>query len=263
MTKLNKWVAKHQRLAWILFSAIEILVYAPLLYELGCPIGAIVLIALLLVSFNYLFVKSAILVLLKKPMEALTVHGDPEPLLHITEELVTFKLSEADHQVMQINYCVALRETGELQKAHDILTSINIDKCSGMPPVNKATYYNNLADIFNLLGDEAQAEIWQLKMLQIYHDMPENKFKSGLKHSMLLVSAENCIRHGDYSQAMLWLNQTEPTDLSKKTAIALLRAQLSLKTDDIEAAKRELNEIVRIGNKLYAVKIAEKMLSEL
>lgn len=263
MLPLNKWVAEHKMLALVLFSGIEIFVYSFFFYKLDFPLWSIILIDLLLIFINYMFVHSTQNVLLKKPLEALSKHGDPEPLFYATQELLTFKNTQSDRQLLLLNHCAALRELGELQKVQDILKAINIDKLSGTLPITKAVYYNNLSDIYGLMGDSSQAEIWYLKMMQIYRDMPENKFKKVFQNTAFIATAESYFRKGDDDQAVSMLKQIQTDDLSLKAEIALLYAKISLKQNDLACAKANLQYILDNGNRLYAVTIAQKMLDQL
>lgn len=263
MLAFYKWVTKHKTLAMWLFSAIEIFIYASLLYSIHCPMWAIYLVALVLMIINYMFAYSAQQLLLKKPLETLSRSGDPDPLFFITEELLTFKSSETNRELLLINHCVALRERGELQRVHDILTGINIDKHAGTPPYIKAVYYNNLADILDLLGDSAQADIWYAKMMQIYTDMPENRFKRALKNTVLLSSAEHCLRQGECNQALQLLRSVEHDGLQRSISVALLCARASLQMSERESARQHLQYIIANGNRLYAVTIAQELLNNL
>ena len=247
----------------ILFCLLVIPAYSWAFYTLSFPIWSIILINLIFVFINYIFIESIDTYLLKKPLEALSSHGHPEPLYFITRELLPFKRSEAQRQILLINHCVAMRELGALAEVRDTLMATNIDKVAGTLPMTKVVYYNNLSDIFSLLGDNAQAEIWYSKMMQIFNDMPENKFKKSLEQTVAMATAGNHFIKGEYSEALNILNQTKPDSLYSKVNAALIYAQINLKLNNIEEAKDKLNYIVANGNKLYAVKLAKEMLEKL
>lgn len=264
MTFFNKWVAKHKRLAWILFSLLEGIVCVGVLKRFGCPFWGLYLLVIFLVCFNFLFVHSAKGRLLKKPLLELTKNGDPKPLLDATQELLSFPNNALERQLFLIDHCVALREMGELQKVCDILSEIDIEQMPAVLTPVKVIYYNNLSDIWDLLGDSVRAETQHLRMLQIYEEMPENKKKRDLKHTVLLSSAESCFRNGEDSRALLLLEQIEkPEPLSKKVAVILLRAKLLVRANMLDEAKQGLREVIEIGNRLYAVQIAKRMLEDL
>lgn len=263
MTAINKWIAKHKTLTWVLLSVAEILGYTSWLLELGWPKWSIILVDVGLILLNYLFASTAPTQLQRKPLLALTKDGDPDPLLAITQELLTYRYPEAYRQTLLINYCVALRERGELEKMHGILQSINIDKSPQTPPWVKVVYYNNLSDACTLRGDDAQAQIWYEKMMQIYRDMPENRIKKSLENASLLAQAENSFRCDDYSSALRLINTIKPEKLTEKMSVALLRAQIEIKQNNTEAARQSLHYVIAAGNKLYAVKLAQALLDEL
>lgn len=263
MSAFQKWVAMHKTPAFCLISAVEIVAYGSLLYLLSCPIWGLVLMAGFLLCFNYLFVHVAHAVVLKKPLDALSCQGDPEPLLHITAQLLTAKHHEADRQALLINHCVALRELGELQRAMELLSGLNIDKSAGAAPAIKVIYYHNLADLCDLLGDAAGAEIWLNKSLQIYNDMPDNKLKRGLKDVITLTTAEQLISQGQGDEAARLLQQLPTDQLTVRVSAALLRARICLLQNDRKTALLNLRDVVRCGNKLYAVRQAQQRIQEL
>ena len=263
MTAINKWIAKHKTLTWVLLSVAEILAYTSWLLELGWPKWSIILVDAGLILLNYLFASTAPTQLQRKPLLALTKDGDPDPLLAITQELLTFRHPETYRQTLLINYCVALRERGELEKMCSILQSINIDKSPQTLPWIKVVYYNNLSDAYTLLGDDVQAQIWYEKMMQIYRDMPENKVKRSLENASILAQAEDCMRCGNYPRAMQLVTALKPEKLTEKMSVALLYAQIEIKKGNAEAARQSLHYVINTGNKLYAVKLAQKLLDEL
>jgi tetratricopeptide (TPR) repeat protein len=127
----------------------------------------------------------------------------------------------------------------------------------------KAIYYNNLADVCWLLGDNAAADIWCEKMLRIYQDMPQSKFRKHLDSTALISSAERSYRNEDYSMAMLTLNQAELKNTRAKVSAALLRAQIYIKAGNVENARKELDYVISNGNKCYDVTRAKEILNNI
>lgn len=260
MTAFCKWTARHRLLAWVLFCGVEIPVFSVSLFLLSCPPFLIGLIAGILAVFNYLFVSAAPIYLQKQPLLTLSREGDPAPLLAITEELLTYRAAETDRQQWLINHCVALREMGEISRAHELLSDINIDKCTGTLPYIKVVYYNNRSDIHRLRGEDTEAEVWSAKAMQLYRDMPNNRYKRMLDDSLKLTSADSAFFKGDSAQALQLLYEVNADDLPKQTAVALLRARILLKEGKRISAREQLEHVIGIGKGLYAVKLARELL---
>jgi tetratricopeptide (TPR) repeat protein len=264
MTKLAKLLARNKRLAYFLIIIIEAIALGIILAHFNITSSFLrIFLVVFLATFTYLFVYTSPMYLVKKMQDEFNEKCNPEPFLHIIEELLSYKISEGERTNLLIDYCAPLCDMGEFQKAYDILTGINIDKKAGTPSVVKAVYYNNLAYACYMLGDNASADIWCEKMLQIYRDMPQNKFKKMLDDTSLISSAEKSYRNGDYSGAMILINQAELKHTRIKVNAALLRAQIYLKAENIENAKKELDYVISNGNKCYDVVRAKEILSEI
>lgn len=260
MKAICKWCAKHQTLATILYAALVLPAGTYLLHDVGCPLWGIVLVDLVLLLISLSFSTSCLNRVMKDSFQSLYKDCDPAPALQTSSELLQYKQPESSRQVLLINYCVALREMGEYQKALDILSSINIDKCSGTLPVTKVTYYNNLSDIYDLLEDPAQSEIWYSKMMQIYKDMPNNSFKKALGSAVSSATAAHLYRIGNYEEVIPVLKQMKTEDLAHNIDSALLWAKTSLQLQDTQTAKKQLQYVIENGNRLYAVTVAQDML---
>ena len=218
---------------------------------------------LFLIVMTYGFIQSCANYLLKQPLEELNKKGDPMPLLKETQELLKCKINEANMQYISMMYCAALRESGEIEKASAILNSINIDKFYGVLPVVKVLYYNNLADVCELLGDEEKSSVWITKMFQIYHDMPENKAKKQISNAVTFAKANEYFKKGDHKQAAVLLDRIITCDLPLKLETLLLRAKIALSLNDTETARDNLDYIIANGNKLYSVTAAREVLQKI
>ena len=266
MTKLAKFTLKHKKLLFftptIAFGAVWGFLSG--LGYLTIPIWIeIIILVAFAISITLLTHTLPIVYLTKKPQSELFDNCDPEPYFNITKELLTYNLSYTDHLATLLDYCVTLRDMGGIQEAYDMLSVINIDKKASTPNVFKAIYYNNLADVCWLLGDNAAADIWCEKMLRIYQDMPQSKFRKHLDSAALISSAERSYRNEDYSMAMLTLNQAELKNTRAKVSAALLRAQIYIKAGNVENARKELDYVISNGNKCYDVTRAKEILNNI
>lgn len=227
------------------------------------PIGVIITFDLFLLLLNYFFVNSCHTALLKQPIKANDENCDPYPLLFETEKLLSYKNSPINQQIFLILKCVALHNIGEYSKTFDILSSINIDKFAGMLPVNKVSYYNNLSDICMVLGKNEQANIWYIKMAQMYSDIKDSKSKKMLEPMMQAATASNIFRMGDYKQVVDLLSSIKCPNTVSAVSNAMLCAQAYLKLDAKEQAKEKLEFVIEKGNKLYIVTEAKDILQTL
>lgn len=263
MTNFYAWVAMHRRLLLWLIVALVLFPLTALFFYLDAPVFLIFVLETLLLLSLLITLNSAHGLSMNPALISLNTHFDPEPMLRITEKLLTGKLSDAARTDVLINHALALREMGELTAAKRILMGINVDKEAGILAHTKVIYYNNLSDILALLGEHDEAEIWYAKALKIYADMPENKIKRMLDTALRLATAEHHIRVGEYAKASQLLGTVKLEKPSVRIQHALLRAELCLKKEDVESAKRLLSEIIEKGGKLYAVTQAKQHLANL
>ena len=263
MTNFYVWVATHRHLARFLVILLVFLPFGALCVYLDMPALLIGALGFILLFFILIGVNSAHALAEKRAIVSLHTHCDPEPLLRVTEKLLAGKLSVAARTDVLIDHAIALRELGELTAVKRILMEMNIDKEVGTLAYTKVIYYNNLSDILALLGAHDEAEIWYAKALKIYADMPENKIKRMLDTTLRLATAEHHIRVGEYAKASQILGTVKLETPSVRIQHALLRAELCLKKEDLDAAKRLLAEIVQRGGKLYAVTQAKQHLANL
>lgn len=258
--KWRHWVAKHKTLVWILLSAFEIPVYSDILSRISAPVWVIVLISIFILALNYFWVYAMQGRLLNGPLQAWSRDGDPKPLYEVTERVLTYRNPKSIRAVYLIDHAVALREMGELQRAHDILTVPDADS---LAPAVKVVYYNNLSDILDLLGCTEQAEEACLEMKRLYDALPETKQKQALKQTVSLALAKDLFRRQEYGEAMSVLAQIVLDNLPSRMDVYLLRGQIYLKSGETEKAKICLGETVRAGKGLYAVRIAQDLLDGL
>ena len=268
MTTFSKWIIKHKSFVRNLLLVIEILLFVPPIAWSGLSIGVVLLIcipiAILLVFVNAILVGMVYMPSYTKTLRELTQNGDPKPALDMTQELLDLPFSEIERAQFLINHSLALSETGELQRACDLLRDLDIEKIKGLPLMIKVIYYNNFTSFLYLLGDDVEAELCYATMTRLYCEMKEGREKRLLKDTFTLTMAEHCARNGNDREADRLLQELSPNNsLSRKTAINLLRANMHLRANEPEAARQLLQEIIATGNGLYAVKRAQKMLEHL
>lgn len=261
MESIYRFMAKNRVLSLIMLILIICPLYFYLLWSIDAPEWLIIVLEGMIIFAITITVNSATARLLKKPLDELGNNCDPTPLLEMTTELLGYKNTKIVQQTILMDHGVALREFGEFQRNYEILKSINVDENSGIPPITKVVYYNNLSDACSCIGDDVQAEIWYQKMIQIYNGMPENKAKKKLDCAVKLSTAEAWYRRNDFEQALNTLRCVEPTQLAEQVGLALSYAEVFVKLNNYEEAIANIRFVIANGNKLFAVKRAYELLN--
>lgn len=262
MKNLIKLVAKHKLITFLILCLLTCLPYTVLFSVLNFPLWIIIIVNLFLLLLNYLFVVSSEIKINDDAVKALNNFCDPIPLLEASEFILKYKKSGPNNQIALSNYSTATRELGDVQKAYDILSSINIDKFPGVLAESKFVYYNNLSCFCSDLDKHDLAEVWYNKSLQIYNDIKNIKFKNDHKSSILYLTALRNFRNKDYKQTISILDNSTHDSLRNKVDNALLCAKACLKLGDIEKAKDKLIFVIANGNKLACVNEARELLKE-
>jgi tetratricopeptide (TPR) repeat protein len=260
MRSFYSWIARHGGLCriFLFFALISFTLYASQFeYVSFISIYFIDLLIWFLVG-RFLAVAPANLT--RAPLEQLNQHCDPYPFLEEMERQLTWNLTGWQHQIIQIDYAVALRETGQYHKAAELLESINIDKFPGMTPNFKYIYYHNLADILYLLNRREEARIWYKKSLQIYDDIPNVKAKQPIIYTHDMMAIEVLHYEGEYAEALQKVARINcPTPRNLLDA-ALLAAKCHLALEEPEKAREKLQYVIDKGNRLYIVEEAKALL---
>ena len=259
MDALEKWVAKNRILAWILMD----LLFGFALFVLIDKIIVFAVLMLVSILINYLVVESSVIRLMLKPLVSYQ-EGDPEPLLNTTAELLTYRLTDANRLTVAMNYCVALREHHRYEEALDLLLSVNVDRpSSGASPVIKFVYYNNLSDLYDLLGEDAPRDLYAQKALQIYNDLPDGRAKKNYLPTFRVLSASLDYRAGEYDRALQTLLPLPEKPPVSRLEYSFLVAKVLLAAGQRAQATEYLNQIIENGRNLGVVRRARNLLSSL
>lgn len=214
------------------------------------------------ICFSFVWISASTDALLRKPLKHQNEHCDPYPMLEEMTIQMNYPDSGVAKQLTTINYATALRNIGEYEKAHVLLSNVNIDKYPGMLPAAKLIYYNNLMDILALLGNEWEADIWYNKMMQIYRDMKENKQKKQFEQMVNSACAQHFFCKQQYDLALRMLDNAKSEYLSQEVDNAMLYARVCLAMGNTEKAKEKLQFVIQNGNRLYCVTEANEMLAQ-
>jgi tetratricopeptide (TPR) repeat protein len=258
--KSSRFYVKHPRAAKNISLVVLVLAVFGLLYLDVPPWLAVLL--LLLFSFSRFFVIANAGNTLASPAVKQMIHqGDPEPLLKISEELLSYPAAPANRQVYLINYCAALDNVGEHDKAYELLREINIDEKT-THPANKLVYYNNLAGLRMSMGvNDESVENYQ-KALKVFEDIKNEKWRKAVAPTANHVRAYLAYFEGEYHSCLALLQTPMPT-LTGRVDQAFLRARVAIAQGDLQTAKEKLHEVIEKGNKLYCVTEAKELLKTL
>ncbi len=260
MKGLDRWMAKHRRLAKLLFGTLLVGCYS-LLLVLGVPLWLVILIDLFVLLVNSVHIDGSLTRLQKKPLHILNNDCDPYPFLQETTEQLTYKTTGVMEQTIKINHAAALREVGRYQDALELLNSINIDRYAATIPVTRFVYYNNLTDVLTLLGNYPEAEVWYQKAVQIYQDLPDSKLKQSLRPVVEAMAEDAWFRRGEYEKAIECSKARYPKEPCNQINQAMLIARCYIALGQLEEARKPLEFVVAKGNRLHAVAQARAMLN--
>lgn len=261
--KFTRWCVRHKLIATLVLGfSYAIVFFALLFYMLHAPLAAAIIFAVFLFLCVVVIVNSSFNVLLINAAKELNEKCDIRPLMAETEFLLTCKLSDYNRQLLIIDCCAVQLELGEYQKALDVITSINIDKNSGMLPVYKIVYYINLTDACIRTGRYEQARIWHDKMCSIFDDMKDNKQKRSMIPVINSQKARMAFASGDSLNAIRIINAIKPANLYTAVHNSLLSAKAYLALGDKTAAIERLHFVINKGNTLYAVVEAKNLLKD-
>ena len=258
--KMYRFYLKRRRGAKILSAVVAALGVLELWY-FDAPAWMIAAFGLIFGLFNMVIIENAGNLLLAPAIQRMFHQGDAEPLLEISEELLSYPSSPAKRQIYQIDHCAALDHVGRYDEALALLTQVNIEEKT-TPPSNKMVYYNNLAHLQFVLGTMDEATANYQKALAAYEAIKNDRMRKVNEPTARHIRAYLAYLEGEYRTCMALLQMPAPT-LSGQVYQALLCAQALLALGDAEAAKEKLREVIGKGNKLYCVTEAKELLNTL
>ena len=263
MKKFARWCVKYNMPAILIFGFLYIIVYFALFfYVFHASLIPTLIFGVVLFLCVAIIVNSSFNLLLTNAAKELNEKCDIRPLMEETEFLLTCKLSDYNRQLLIIDYCAVQLELGEYQKALDVITSINIDKISGMLPIYKVVYYINLTGACIRTGRYEQARIWHNKMCSIFDDMKDNKQKRTMIPVINSQKARMVFASGDSLNAIRIVNAIRPENLYTAVHNSLLSAKAYLAIGDKQKAAERLQFVIDKGNTLYIVTEAKNLLNE-
>jgi len=190
---------------------------------------------------------------------------DPEAFLERTENQIKITGKNPKfNAVLNIDKAAALMYMGEAEEAKRILTDIDksmLSKRNGAVLI----YTINLIVCLYDLGEIAEAdELYEKELIKILQDCilsDKAKFKRGIKGLI----AEREFIQGKYEESKKNFEELYEEKASKCHRIGALHglARINEKLGEREKAIEQYTKIIKLGNKLYAVKEAKERLAEL
>jgi len=264
MEKLNRWVAKHAWLVYILSIVLMFLLaivatdgYDGLLVILVYP----AMFAWSFVSARYVFSRGN--VLLKKPMEILLQECDPHPFLEETQRQRNYP-GNRNLKLWHILYeGMALREIGEFSQAYALLAAHGNELVPRTALVVQAQYYAEMAYLSAKLGDLQGMEFWHEKLLDAHSKTKTKRHKQFTESAVTSHLVMYHYARQEYSQSFQVL-QNVPTGVPRsRVAVAMNQARIHLALEEMQKAKEKLEFVIQNGNKLYIVTEAKELLARI
>lgn len=223
--------------------------------------GVRFLITFSLLFSSYTFLNSVSDLLLREPLEKLEQGCDPYPLLQEVEIQMKKVPDNFQGQMIQINYAMALVQTGSYDKALEILESMDMKKYPN--PIAKFIYYNNLCDLMTRLNRYPEADSLYRKSQEMLDSIANRRLRERLDRTVDMNAIEALYRDQDYVGALRRLARIPcPTPRSVVDA-ALLAARCNLGLEEWDKAKEKLQYVIDNGNRLYCVTEARQLLNNL
>ena len=240
MKTINQFACKHQKLYFVILALLYIVPTTAIFLLLEIP-SALPLILAIELFIVYAHTASAPAFYIREGLDALS-NCDPYPLLKEVEELEKMKLGRSQHQNVRLNKAACLLAIGEFEKAKEVIEAVDVDLSIPLAE-GKMVYYNNLAAIYEMLGEKALALFLSKKALFIYDCMKEGKAKQNLEFTAGCLKSTICRLNGEYSTA---LNIAS-------AIVAKTPYQIAQKAYECALAYKELQDVENEKTALYAV----------
>ncbi len=263
MNGFVKWMMRHPILAKFLFVSPAVLLVAAISATSSQP-------KVITFVFSFFFLLCIIWLIdacyvpaATKATKLLNDTCDYEPLLAVTEDIVRYAKPSPNKQAMQINYALCYILKGDAATAKQIMSNINIDKFAGALYSHKLIYYNNLAEIEDLLGNREAADLYFDKLYKMYRDLKPGKQKDAFAGTVNSAVAAHLYRKGDYAAALEIMDAMKPNCLCSAVQNACVHARILIALGLNDRAKEALNFAIANGNKLYHVTEAKELLAQI
>ena len=259
--KIQKWMIKAPFASFCLFGLPFGLLIALLFWFLEAPFWLGCIFALIFMFCIYLFIDTAPTLYLQEPAKCNDQRCDPYPLLEDTKELLSLKLKPANHFEVSIGYITALLNTGKNKQAEEALSALDLSVCQN--PIFQFNYYALFAELSLSEKSVEQAIFFIDRMEQINQRLKLPSIKKMSDESLFFSKAGLALLQESPEEALHLLNKihsTVPIHLVNRS-ILLSRAYLALKNRKM--ATLWLEQVVQMGNRLYAVEEAQKLLAEI
>lgn len=263
MKRIYRWIANHSRLSkFIMAFSITLLCYVALDPN-TFSFGSRFLITFSLLFSGYLSINTMPERLMREPLDILEQQCDPYPFLEEMERQMPLIQDNFQGQLTTINYAMALAQTGQNEKALEVLESINIDRFPTASPFAKFVYCNNLCDVMMRMERFNEADIWYRKARDIYQDLPNNKLKQRFDRTAQMNEIEALYREQEYPTALRKLSRIPCQTQRALMDAALLAARCNLGLAEYDKAREKLQYVIDHGNRLACVDGAKNLLEKL
>lgn len=189
------------------------------------------------------------------------IECNPFPMLETTAFLLSKngigRTAQRKKILFSINHAVALRDTGEYEQAIEHLR--RVPPRPDMPPQVHAIFYNNLADLFHLMGSYEEADAAHEQFLRWEQAITNPNIRQKLDYTLHSAVAAWFYRKEDYQSAKSRLEQIQNGTLASRVDNALLYARACIKLGEYDTAREKLAFVIQNGNRLHAVTEARSL----
>lgn len=262
MRSFDYWMVKHQRLAsfifCLLFVAIDVALFILLEQEVWLLLLTLGL-SLLLVAIT---VNTASARISNRAVKILNDECDPEPLLENCGKMLEYsKKRDRIFFILKLNEAVARHLLGDAEQALKLIGEIDLDNISGLIPMDKVVYYNNLSAFEGELENKDAADAAFEMQSRLFSDMKDGKLKDGLVDSLNIALAAYRKRRGELSEALEAIAQVRATARSTEIQLAFMHAEIFEDMGEHEKARERYSFVAKNGGKLFLREKARKRLA--
>lgn len=262
MKKYNKFVCKHQTLVAIIYSVLAGIYILFSFFCLDMNLSTCIINTILISFIIISHINSCQLIPNYNAIKSLDMYCDPYPLLETSKFLMECKNSKIAKIVFTLNYCTALHETGEFEKAIILMQSLKEDVANLKKAQLKFVYYCNLSSFYSDANNLLPANESYNIANDIYKSITSKKVKKTLHNQFLSLTATNLIINGDYQNAISVLDSISKTTLRPDVSNSLYYAKACIALGYMEKAKDKLMFVITNGNKLACVNVAHELFKE-
>lgn len=264
MEKLNRWIAKHAWLIYILSYVLAFLI-AIMVINLRDDLPVIpvyiAMIAWIFACFRFAF--SRCNVLLRKPTEILVNECDPYPFLEEHQRQRDYPGNSFLKHQRIVSEAMGLREIGEFTQACALLESARNEIVLRAHPINQVIYCSEMAYLSFKQMNLEEMEAWHRELMETYSKIKREKYRKYLAPVMTSHAVTYHFARKEYQQYLQALETVSVTTLRNRVVRSMSLANYHASIGETEKAKEFLKFVIDNGNRLHLVAEAKVLLEKI